>query len=348
VITFAVSDVAPEKPSKPIDRNAALRAVLGPHIEQLCPPGRPLVHCSSWNAFAHAAYVAFNEHLPLVITPDAIWFCLAQGFAQHISLRAKPLLSRLFGSKQKKELIVTCNFQLGYENDWPAVFADFSRQIADHVGKLRDLVAADFSTTGPIERAAFEILLMDTFQPYFEYTVYSMCGIPSITLLGTPDDWRSIKQRASMLSEFELAPWIDALMPVLDRIIATAEGKIDQSFWRSFFHAWSESGGDEITGWIQLLFPYLQRNQACNEAPGYRKVLVPNPYLLKWEHDKAGGPTMNELPSSLASAPVLFRYLFDDSRHPLRFVGGMMGVAQDEATGALQPDFGWAILYDSY
>ena len=79
------------------------------------------------------------------------------------------------------------DFLLGQPNPWPEAFAAFSDQIAGHVGKLRDLVVADFSTTGPLERAATEVLLMDTFQGYFEYEMMCGCGIPQITLRGTPD-----------------------------------------------------------------------------------------------------------------------------------------------------------------
>src|SRR5262249_6294224 len=122
------------------------------------------------------------------------------------------------------------DFILGQPNPWPEAFSLFSDGIAAHVGKLRDLVVADFSTTSPVERAASEVLLMDAFQGYFEYEMRAGCGIPQITLLGTPDDWRSVRQRASMLSEFELAWWTRSLLPVLDQLVETAEGRVDQGF----------------------------------------------------------------------------------------------------------------------
>jgi hypothetical protein len=88
----------------------------------------------------------------------------------------------------------------------------------------------DFSTTGPCERAASEIVLMDAMEPYFEYQCASMCGIPEITLEGTVDDWRSMRRRAQPLGEYELGWWVAALAPVLDRIVATAEGEVDVPF----------------------------------------------------------------------------------------------------------------------
>jgi hypothetical protein len=66
----------------------------------------------------------------------------------------------------------------------------FCDGIAAHFGKLRDLVVASFSTTGLVEHAATEVLLMDTFQACFEYEMLAGCGIAQVTLLGMPDDWR--------------------------------------------------------------------------------------------------------------------------------------------------------------
>jgi hypothetical protein len=118
-----------------------------------------------------------------------------------------------------------------------------------------------------MEPAATEVLLMNTFQAYFEYEMMAGCGIPQVTLLGTPDDWRSMRRRASMLSEFELTWWTDALLPVLDQIVETAEGQVDQGFWRSFFRYQSGSGPAELTGWILTLFPYLEGERTPEQNP---------------------------------------------------------------------------------
>jgi hypothetical protein len=247
------------------------------------------------------------------------------------------------------------------------VFAEFSQQIAAHVGKLRDLVVADFSTTTPIERGAFEVLVMDTFEPYFEYEVAAGCGIPRITLLGTPDDWRSVKQRASMLAEFGLEKWIAVLLPILDQLIATSEGRVDTEFWRSFFRHRSISGGGNMSGWLQRLFPYLVKDVRVADPPAtpratppsygpesivvltakeaaerrrktWRKELFANPWL-----SADTGPSVEAIPTAISSAPVLLTW--DGGQQQMRFVSGMFGVSQ-ESDGALRPEFGWAVVYD--
>lgn len=358
--TFSVSDVKPgASPMDALPREASLRSLLrGRPIEAVSPPGaRPLVKCTDAHPLAEAAFHAFFEHHPLVLSPDAIWFCLAQGFAHHLARNAERLRARFVQHQGKATLtVVRPDFRLGQPNPWPEAFAAFSDQIAAHVGKLRDLVVADFSTTSPVERAASEVALMDAFQPYFEYEMLIGCGIPAITLLGTPDDWRSVRRRAAMLSEFDLAPWTDALLPVLDEIVRASEGHADRAFWRSFFRYQSGSGAAELTGWINVLFPYLREFSGSDDTGKLR----PNPYLSCWEQafkvaearegwlrwNECEGPCLREMPSGLASAPVKVVDMADGSEHALRFVAGMLGVTQDPESLALTPEFGWAVVHE--
>jgi hypothetical protein len=141
-------------------------------------------------------------------------------------------------------------------------------------------------------------------------------------------------------------------VPVLDEFVDAAEGKVDRDFWRSFFRDQSGSGPSELTGWIHVFYPYLQ------EAPG--GAVRRNPFLAKWERGirialarkqwvimDPQGPAIEALPSGLASAPVSVSDLRTGLVHAMRFVGGMIGVAQDPSTLALEPEFFWAIMHDA-
>ena len=155
-----------------------------------------------------------------------------------------------------------------------------------------------------------------------------------------------------MLSEFGLEAWTNALLPVLDEVVRTADGRVDPDFWRSFFRYQSGSTGSALNGWILVLFPYLKTLMEGGER------LVPNPYLAQWEQAlrfaenrvdrraRLHGPGIGAIPNSIASAPVNFVDLRDRRKDPLRFVAGLFGVTQDEATGALAPEFGWGIVHD--
>ena len=114
----------------------------------------------------------------------------------------------------------------------------------------------------------------------------------------------------------------------------------------------SGSGPSEMTGWIVVLFPYIKTFDKSGER------LVPSPYLTRWERGlriaekrtvwsfEPEGPHLGAIPSSLASAPVRFVDVRDGVEHNLPFVAGLFGTTQDQATGALKPEFGWAVVHD--
>jgi len=151
-----------------------------------------------------------------------------------------------------------------------------------------------------------------------------------------------------MFGELDLEPWTRTLLPVLDRIVRTAEGHDDPEFWQSFFHYESGSMGSELTGWIHVLFPYLKQWQTG--------ALVPNLHLGEWERayhvatttdwrgKRMSGPSLTEIPSGLASAPVKVTDVRTDTVYMMRFIAGMFGVIED-ASGALAPELGWAVVY---
>ena len=345
VISKLLSVAAPDDgspPTRPWDPQKRVS-----RIEQAYTSDARLVACTDVSPLVQMAHDAFYEHRPIALSPDVVWFTIAQGFATHVNLNAEALRHRFVRHEGKQRLVVMRpDFQLGQANPWPEMFATFSAQIAEHVGKLRDLVVADFSTTGPLERAAAEVLLMDTFQAYFEYAAACGCGIPRVTLLGTPDDWRSVRRRAQHLSEYGLEHWTAALLPVLDRIVATVEGTDDPRFWQSFFHYESGSIGSALTGWINVLYPYLVDGRTMQPSE-------PNPFIAGWEQNFAKpprawneptGPGLSQIPGGLASAPVEVTDVRTGVTHDMRFVAGMFGVVED-ASGVLSPEFGWAITY---
>src|SRR5262249_53576681 len=154
-------------------------------------------------------------------SPDVIWLTLARVFALHVNLNAELLRERFVRHQGKEKLVVTrMDFSPGRDNPWPEAFDAFSDQIAERVGKIREFVRCDFSTTGAAERAASDLMVMDTFKAYFEYEMRCGCGIPQITLSGTVEDWKSIRRHARLFGEFGLEKWCHALDPVLEQFVA--------------------------------------------------------------------------------------------------------------------------------
>lgn len=350
-VTFPISpEVRPPKRREPIDYAKVLRKAFRRPVEAMWSPTQPLAVCDDDHAFVTAVHDAFYLHHPLILSPDVVWLTLARGFALHVNLHAEQLRHRFVKHDGKEKIVIERrDFLPGRDNPWPEAFGAFSEQIGRRVGKLRDFLRCGFSTTGPIERAASDLLVMDAFQTYFEYELMCGCGIPAVTLTGTADDWKSVRDRAALFGEFGLETWARALDPVLRQFVAAAEGNAETEFWKSFFRYHSGSGPSVMTGWINVFFPYF------NDA---RAGLYPNPYLEDWEHrleiddrqhwrqrcDDPQGVGMNAMPSALTSAPV--KVTWGDRQTDMLFVGGLLGVSQRESDLALEPQCGWAILYE--
>lgn len=331
-----------------LDRDAALRSMIAKRVEAMYASERPLVACTDTHALAQAAHDAFYLHYPLVLSPDAVWLTLAQGFAHHVNLNAEALRERFVRHQGKKTLVVQHPaLVLGHPYAWETIVEDFSDLLKSELGKTRDLVVCEFSTTTLAERVASEVVLMDAFQAYFRYSVLGGCGIPEITLLGTPDDWRSIRTRAQVFSEYGLERWTDALLPVLDQIVRTAEGSVDRAFWQSCFRYESGSGPSMMTGWMVTLFPYFRISKQAplmwNEWLDWRANLEHSTFSL---YNMIHGLSLGMIPGSIASAPVEHTDYRTGVKTDLRFLGGLFGVVQDPATLSLAPEAGWAIAYE--
>jgi hypothetical protein len=348
--TFAVSSVtSATEPLPEAPYHQAVTEFLGSPVESCSRYHGKLLASVRSHPLIGALHAAFTTHRPVVLSPDIVWLTICQGLAHHVNAHAEALRHRLVKHEGKITLVVRRDeFVKGSpENPWPGVFAELSEAIHAHLGDAHELIVADFSTTGPVERAASEVVLLDTMQAFFSYEVLTMCGIPSITLEGTAEDWRKIADRVREFRRFDLGWWVDELQPVLEQFVTAAEGKVDRRFWDSVYkwHGPQGSGSPHVSGWVLKLFPYLNNPEAKYSSffGGTSKAapLRPNPWLSKPPSEHRG-PGRDDFPCLPAKAPFLWKYLGTD--YEMEFVGGLIGVAQEPATLRLRPEIGWAIL----
>ena len=156
------------------------------------------------NSFYNGMINAFASHRAVVLSPDVIWLLISQGFAVHVNLKSEELRDKIVYHQGKKTLEVESPNHLLYETDkvdWDSIFNEFEKQIKSNTkNQIADIITADFSTTGITEKIASQITLMESVKKYFDYKVWTLgCGIPDITLMGTPDDWRKVREKAQSL-----------------------------------------------------------------------------------------------------------------------------------------------------
>lgn len=332
----------PELASESVPLDGSLGSVIGRLIErqpEACgADAEVLIPGPAFHGFAAAIHMAYDQHLPLILSPDAVWLCLAQGVARHIqenSRRLRPMIVSHTGTLTIS--VRRDDFRRGDpENPWPEVFSAFSEAIRAHIGPRHEMLTPRFSTTTPTSQAATEIVLLGAMRSYFRFDFSTLCGIPEVILRGTADDWTLLSQRMASLRDLDLGWWLDALLPVLKRVEAVAAGQKDPELWQHIYKPNGASGGPYATGWINLFFPYLQEN-------GGR--IFRNPNLLKWRTDIKlafkGGPTTEEFPGGLSRCPFVWNVL--GTTVPMNFYGGFVGVTRDTQTGAVAPVTGWAV-----
>ena len=261
-----------------------------------------------------------------------MWLLIAQGLADWINAHSEELRSHFVKHQDKvKIVVIRDDFVKGSpRNNWTKVFTELSTSIRQHIGDVtHDLLVPTFSTTGVVEKAASEIVLLDAMQSYFELEVDTLCGIPQIQLEGTIADWQQLLERTTQIDRFQLEWWVDALIPILEQFVLTAQGKPNRDFWRSMYKYNDDSGDAIVTGWITRFFPYLNDERSVPVS------------ILQRQFYEEKEIQVSSFTSGLAKAPFTWKYL--DTNYPMEFIGGFIGVKQDRHSLFLRPEIGWVV-----
>ena len=290
------------------------------------------------DAFYQCMVKAYAEHKSVTLSPDMMWLLISQGFARYVNAHSEELRSQLVYHEGKQDLVVmTKDDLLSPKTNWGKLVNDFSKEIERHTrGDVAQTIAADFSTTTPVERIASQITLMESMKSYFNYLAVRLgCGIPSITLQGTPDDWRAVLSKTQKLGQYGLSEWTQSLEPILNEFINTAEGKPNQRFWQEMvkkqrvdkFANVRPCSGDTPTmldGWILKFFP---------TEYGYTLDKVP--------HTKS-------MPAEFVRVDFKYRVVEPltgaiMSETSMELMSGFVGALDDEKANMLIPQIGWLV-----
>ena len=290
------------------------------------------------DAFYQCMVKAYAEHKSVTLSPDMMWLLISQGFARYVNAHSEELRSQLVYHEGKQDLAVeTKDDLLSSEADWGKLMNNFSKEIECHTkGEVAQVLAADFSTTTPVERIASQITLMESMKSYFDYLAVRLgCGIPSVTLQGTPDDWRAVLSKTQKLGQYGLSEWTQTLEPILNEFIKTAEGKPNQRFWQEMVKKQRVDGlatvrpcsGDRPTmldGWILKFFPTEYGNTLD---------MVP--------HTKS-------MPAEFVRVDFKYRIIEPlsgaiMSETPMELMSGFIGALDDEKANMLIPQIGWLV-----
>ena len=218
---------------------------------------------------------------------------------------------------------------------------------------------------------------MDIVKHYYNYTMFTMCGIPHIDIMGTKEDWTGMYRAISpLLEQLGLSEWNKELQRVLSHFARAFDGDIDHAHWNSIYNYYGPAGSGSVStvsGWIAKLFLYTKSGinpllgtsteeppQRCiprSEFKDYpwkdetlwgaadsfsKKKKQRDPMLSRWNKQKKNSIRLADFPTGLTSTPFTWKYLPANAEYKMKLIAGHIGITLTPS-GSLKPELGWLI-----
>ena len=311
------------------------------HIVQLSGPRDQIVYTESQGLVGIAA-TAYNKHHDLVWRPDDVWQAILTQFSFYVTQDSEKLRDKFVDFKGKRQLEIETFGTL-----FTADFGNLARRMVDEqiVKNIKDPSIADwlipkFSTTTENDRIVASVTVMATLQSYFEYRFCVRCGLPSVTLLGSIDDWKLLRSKVDRLLEFDtkdglMKKWLELLTVVLDEFVETKCGVDNMEFWDRICHYVSGgSGPTYLSGWITTFAVFNKHGK----WQGDKREAIVNLGLTVVKTDWPVIDTQ-DVPSGVTTVPVFI----DDNG--TQYDGHMLAghFAYDGYDTTIQPRADWCI-----
>lgn len=211
-------------------------------------------------SFIDYVKMAYDNHKGLIIKPDFIWHTVLFELSQLIV--KDPEKYRDFFTKQKEGKIAI----VVPTNDSQLIDLDLI------IAELHKLVPTDteqflleFSTGTELSKMAINAAFCEAVSPFYDYMTF-MCGLPKIKVLGTTEDWDSIKASCESLKEIftDHVSYFNGISGLVDKFKACDDVNY---LSKVFFYESEGSGGKtRIQGWIKTLF-IDKKIRNYNECP---------------------------------------------------------------------------------
>ena len=183
-------------------------------------------------------YRCHIKHLPLIITPDDIWFLIIQTFSNHVNENSKELKDLLVNDEGKRQLEVEYPIN-DIKEITKEILEDFSERMNEEIKKyignsLIDTLTPNFTTTTKDSELVCKMTIMGAFKKFFEFQLAIVgCGIPYLLLEGTADDYKKILAKCEALKKYKFEWYINRIIPCIEKMMQAKEGKIDIDFFKS-------------------------------------------------------------------------------------------------------------------
>ncbi|KAM7215766.1 protein of unknown function (DUF4419) domain containing protein [Rhypophila decipiens] len=268
-----------------LGKNGLMQSTFDPHSPSTSSkaPETNVGITPSHNGLVQSAIEAWNNHHHLVLRPDDIWLAILCQLGFFINANAEQLRTFFVAHEGKKQL------EVWQEGDPDSVdYAWFAEAMTEEISKnvndpeMVPWILPEFTTTTENDRVVGAVLLMGAMQKYFDYNFCcETCGIPSVTLLGTREDWVDLQNRVKKIREFphkEADEFCSLLEPLARWFVKSFDEPLSKEvleFWRVIASRerprYNMSGGPSelLTGWIST-FCFWDEDGKKNTFHQYR------------------------------------------------------------------------------
>ena len=319
------------------------------HLDDYCVLGASpnfytsKVYTRGINNILQGFYSAYENHLPIRLTPDIIWLLIVQGFSHHVNYNAKNLREKFvnFEGKKKLEIIIPKyhSYKQMKSEDYAELLENLTEKIKENVGvELINTIDFNFSTSNKITKVVGYASIMSSLKKFFEFRGdCHMCNYPYIILEGKLEDWENILKKTKDLSKYDLEKWVSMLELPLKEIIETKKGKINKQFWKNILYPdkideiieigtykYKTIQVDGINGWLCTFFPYY--------TDGYFRYSSPIKTKDLWK-----------IPEKILKTPLLMKS-DDEGETPMIIYSGFLGMKVDkEKDNLVTAEIGWYV-----
>jgi len=168
-----------------------------------------------------------------------------------------------------------------YGVDYSWFFDQMSQKIRENikVPGYVDEMEPNFSTSTGINRIVAQIMLMNSVQEYFAFSMVLGCGIPYVDMKGTREDWVNLGKKVKALrktlrpihSAIGLDGWWDKVEGITANLLKTFDGDLDEDlkdWWSKVITERSYgSGQSEFKGWFMVDLLNIHNAENIGNAP---------------------------------------------------------------------------------
>ncbi|CAK7203722.1 hypothetical protein SEUCBS139899_006468 [Sporothrix eucalyptigena] len=194
----------------------------------------------SADSVVRGALQAWGEHLHLVLQPDEVWLTILSQVNFYVNAHPAEAAARAYDLRPNETVVDA------YYPDWYTFMASLYAAVTSRVRAdwlQHQWISPNFTTsTNEHVMVAHILMLAQTRQfvrkPPPQTGAALLCGLPSVTLLGTRQDWAILQWRVEQLPIFgiEAAAYGTRLLPVVRRFVETFDKPDDPAilaFWNS-------------------------------------------------------------------------------------------------------------------